>query len=65
MTYYQPAESVTLWGFPNQLHRDSRWQPRGLPSAELLRCGLTIRPARFAGLRSIIVRIGISEGGHL
>ncbi len=49
---YQSAESVTLWGFPNQRRRDSRWQPRGLPWAELLQCGLTIRLARFAGLRS-------------
>jgi hypothetical protein len=37
------------WGFPNQRHHDSRWQPQGLPWATLLRCGWTTRPRRFAG----------------
>ena len=36
-------------GFPNQRDHDSRWQPRGLPWATLLRCGRTTRLTRFAG----------------
>src|SRR6266446_4419221 len=28
---YQPAESLTLQGFPNRLRHDSRWQTEGLP----------------------------------
>jgi hypothetical protein len=42
--------SLTLCGFSNRQRCDSRRQPRGLPSARLLRCGCTTRPARFAGL---------------
>src|SRR6266508_2201133 len=39
---YQPAEWLTLWGFPNHRQSDSRWQTEGsLPWAKRLRCGRT------------------------
>ena len=50
----QPAECLTLRGFPNQRQTDSRWQTEGrLPWARLLRCGtdytaVDCKPAKIA-----------------